>query len=124
MNKATLEGIWAVLAGLILIVIISIATDLLLTKTGSMKQPFDLNSVGFIIFVIFYRSLFGTIGSYLTAKLSLNRPLFLSIIGGLIGFVIATIGAIAMWDKPPHWYPIALIITTLPCAWLGGTNIY
>ena len=43
-----------------------------------------------------------------------------SIIGGIIGFVIATIGAIAMWDKPPHWYPITLMVTTLPCAWLGG----
>ena len=43
-----------------------------------------------------------------------------SIVGGVIGFVISIIGAIAMWGKPPHWYAITLIITTLPCAWLGG----
>ncbi|MFI5187164.1 MAG: hypothetical protein ACHQF0_10590 [Chitinophagales bacterium] len=85
-----------------------------------MKQPFVLNSVAFIVFVIFYRSLFGTIGSYVTAKFSPNRPMKHSIIGGVIGFVIATVGAIVMWDKPPHWYPIAFIFTTLPCAWLGG----
>ncbi|HXL58798.1 MAG TPA: hypothetical protein VN958_21195, partial [Chitinophagaceae bacterium] len=74
----------------------------------------------FYNFCFFYRSLFGTIGSYLTAKFSPNRPMFHSIIGGIIGFVTATTGAIAMRDKPPHWYSIALIITTLPFAWLGG----
>jgi len=77
------------------------------------------------VFVIFYRSLFGTTGLYLTAKLltaklSPNRPMKHSIIGGIIGFVIATLGAIIMWDKPPHWYAVALIITTLPCAWIGA----
>jgi len=120
MNRTTLKSIWAVLAGFILVIILSILTDVLLIKTGIMKQPFVLNSVGFIVFVIFYRSLFGTTGLYLTAKLSPNRPMKHSIIGGIIGFVIATLGAIIMWDKPPHWYAVALIITTLPCAWIGA----
>jgi len=85
-----------------------------------MKQPFNLNFSYFIIFVIFYRSMYGTIGSFLTARLAPNRPMRHSMIGGLIGFVISIIGAIAMWDTPPHWYAISLIITALPCAWLGG----
>jgi hypothetical protein len=65
-------------------------------------------------FCDFYRSLFGTIGSYLTARLLPYKPMIHSIIGGIIGFVIATLGAVVMWDKPPHWYAIALISTTLP----------
>jgi hypothetical protein len=120
MNKKILKSVCAVLAGFIFVIIMSIATDLTLTKTGIMKQPFDLNSIGFIVFVIFYRSLYGTLGSYLTARLSPDKPMRHSMIGGSIGFVIAIFGAIAMWGKPPHWYPIALIITVLPCAWVGG----
>jgi hypothetical protein len=41
-------------------------------------------------------------------------------IGGVIGFVISTVGVIVMWDMPPHWYGIALVVTVLPCAWLGA----
>jgi len=46
MNRTTLKSIWAVLAGFILVIILSILTDVLLIKTGIMKQPFVLNSVG------------------------------------------------------------------------------
>jgi hypothetical protein len=120
MNKSLLKSIWAVFAGFILVVIISVITDLLLTKTGAMKQPFDLNPVWFIVLVIFYRSLYGTLGSYLTARLAPAKPMKHAIIGGIIGFFIAIAGTIVMWDQPPHWYPIALVVTALPCAWLGG----
>ena len=85
-----------------------------------MKQPFHLNTTGFIAFVVFYRCLYGTAGSYLTAKLAPGNPLKHAMIGGIIGFIIAILGAVVMWDTPPHWYPVALIITTLPCAWAGA----
>ena len=38
---------------------------------------------------------------------------------------LAVIGAIFAWDKGPefgpHWFAIAVVITALPCAWIGGT---
>ena len=39
----------------------------------------------------------------------------------LIG-VLAVVGAVVTWNKDlgPHWYPLALIVTALPCAWVGG----
>ena len=120
MNKNTLKSIGAILSGFLLMVITSIMTDLTFVKTGLMKQPFELNSSWFIIFVIFYRSLYATIGSFLTTRLAPNRPMLHSMIGGSIGFALSIIGAIAMWETPPHWYSISLIITALPCAWLGG----
>lgn len=120
MNKSPLKSIGAILAGFALVVIISIATDLVLETTGLMKQPFDLNSTFFIVFVIFYRSFYGTAGAYVTARLAPYRPLRHSMIGGAIGFVISIVGAIVMWDIPPHWYAISLIATALPCAWIGG----
>ncbi len=37
-----------------------------------------------------------------------------------IGVLLSTLGAIAMWDFGMHWYPIALIVSSLPCAWIAG----
>lgn len=120
MNKQNLQSIKAIAAGFVFVVIISLITDFVLETTDIMKRPFDLNSDGFVVFVVLYRSLYGTIGSYLTAKLAPVKPMKHSMIGGVIGFAMSIAGAIAMWDKPPHWYPVVLIITALPCAWLGA----
>ncbi len=120
MNKTILKSIGAILAGFFLVVILSILTDMVLEKTNIMKRPFDQNPSWFIVLVIAYRCLFGVLGSYLTARLAPGQPMRHAMIGGAIGFVVSTIGAVVMWDTPPHWYAIALIITALPCAWLGG----
>ncbi len=43
--------------------------------------------------------------------------------GGVVGLVLSTLGAVATWNRPdlgPHWYPLALVATALPCAWAGG----
>ncbi|MES2796116.1 MAG: hypothetical protein V4683_09130 [Bacteroidota bacterium] len=120
MNKNILKSIGAVLAGFVLVVILSIATDLILVNTGIMQQPFHLNSSMFIVFVVLYRCSYSIIGTYLTARLAPNKPILHAMIGGVIGLILSIVGAITMWDQPPHWYAIALIITALPCAWLGG----
>ncbi|WP_202901416.1 hypothetical protein [Nitratireductor aquibiodomus] len=39
---------------------------------------------------------------------------------GGIGVVLSTLGAVAMWQMGMHWYPIALILISLPCAWISG----
>jgi hypothetical protein len=71
-----------------------------------------------------YRSVYGIVGNFITAKLAPARPMFHALVGGAIGFVLALIGVIASRymgpEYGPHWYPIALAITALPCAWLGG----
>jgi hypothetical protein len=43
-------------------------------------------------------------------------------IGAAIGLVLTAIGMIAAvnMDLGPIWYPIALMLTVLPCAWAGG----
>jgi hypothetical protein len=120
-EKNILKSIWAVVAGFLTTVVLSILTDQILQKTGIMKIPFDSNSNIFIGFVILYRTVFGLLGSYITAALAPNRPMRHVMIGAFIGLFIATLGTIAQWDVPPHWYPISLIILALPTAWLGGT---
>jgi uncharacterized BrkB/YihY/UPF0761 family membrane protein len=119
-EKNILKSIWAVVAGFLTTVILSILTDQILEKTGLMKIPFDSNSNGFIGFVILYRTIFGLLGSYITAALAPNKPMRHVMIGAFIGLLLAILGTIAQWDVPPHWYPITLIILALPTAWLGG----
>ncbi len=40
----TLKTIWSLLAGFIVVVVLSIVTDLILEKTGMMRLPFHENS--------------------------------------------------------------------------------
>jgi predicted RNA polymerase sigma factor len=39
---------------------------------------------------------------------------------GLIGLGLSVAGAVAFWDAGPHWYPLAVAASALPCAFLGG----
>ncbi len=121
MQKNTLKSIGAILAGFTVVFILSVATDVVLENTGFMQmEPFDANPVWIILVVIIYRSIYTVLGCYLAAGLAPDRPMRHAMILGIIGFFMATLGMIVMWDKPPHWYPIALVILTMPCAWLGG----
>jgi hypothetical protein len=67
-----------------------------------------------------YRCLFAIAGGYVTAMLAPNRPMRHAIILGLIGVVASILGTITGWNLSAHWYPILLILTSLPCTWLGG----
>lgn len=121
MKKNFFKSVWAVVAGIAIGVILSIATDILLESTGAMiRQPFDDNPSWLIAIVVIYRTVYTIIGSYITAKLAPNHPMKHVMIVGMIGVILGTVGAIVMWDVPPHWYPITLVILTLPAAWLGG----
>jgi uncharacterized membrane protein len=119
-HSSTRQSIKAVLIGLLFVLFSSIALDALLMQFGIMKQPLNENSTIFIIFVVIYRTLLSTIGTYLTARFAPNRAMYHAMISGMIGLTLSIIGAIAMWHIPPHWYALSLIFTALPSAWLGG----
>jgi hypothetical protein len=42
------------------------------------------------------------------------------IIIGVIGTISSLLGSFAMWDKAIPFYNIAIILISLPSAWLGG----
>jgi hypothetical protein len=121
MKKETLKSIGAVVAGFVLLVVLSIMTDSILEKTGVMKtDPFNDNPVWLIVLITGYRTIYNTLGCYVAARLAPNKPMKHAIILGIIGVVLTIVGLIAMWDVPPRWYPISLIVLTMPAAWLGG----
>jgi hypothetical protein len=69
---------------------------------------------------LFYRSVYTALGGYVTASLAPSRPMRHALILAVIGTIAGILGTIANWDKSVAWYPIALIIISPFCLWLGG----
>src|SRR3712207_2510015 len=104
--KNTFKSIGAVLVGLVAIFFLSHITVMVLEKTGLMRIPFGENPLWLMLLVTFYRCLYVTAGSYITAVLAPANPMKHSMILASIGFVLGILGAIAMWDQSPNWYPV------------------
>lgn len=114
----------AVFAGLILIIVLSLGTDILMHATGIYPPWFKPMSTPLWILATAYRIVYGIAGGYLTARLAPNRPMGHAFVLGLVGFVMSIAGAASTWNMGPEfgpkWYPILLVLIALPCSWLGG----
>lgn len=121
MNKSIIKSIGAILAGFALGAILSVGTDFIFDKLGVMSmENFKQTSIGVICIVIIYRFAYNVAGCYLTAKLAPNNPMKHCIIIGILGTIFSLLGSLAMWDKAIPFYNIAIILISLPSAWLGG----
>lgn len=118
------RSIGAVFAGLLTIVVLSIAADLILHGTRVFPPPGQPMAAGLWLLAIAYRAVFGVAACYLTARLAPSRPMAHALILGLVGTLIGTVGAVSTWDRGPgfgpRWYPIAVAAIPIPCAWLGA----
>ena len=76
------------------------------------------------VLALAYRIVYGIAGSYITARIVRDRLMMNAMIVGVIGFMLTIVGVAANWNKGPEygprWFAIALTLTTLPCAWIGG----
>jgi hypothetical protein len=77
---------------------------------------------GLNLLALSYRIVYNVLGSYLVARFAPYAPMRHAMISGVIGLVVSSVGVIAALnvDLGPLWYPIALALSTVPCAWLGG----
>ncbi len=113
----------AIAIGFVAVAVLSLVTDevlhLLRVYPPWGEPMFDprLN-----LLALSYRSVFTVAGMYLTARLAPHSPVGHALVGGAIGTVVATFGVIATLPMKlgPTWYPVALAVTALPLAWLGG----
>ena len=114
----------AVVAGIVVGVALTLITDFVLHAVGVFPPWGQPVSDGPLVLATAYRIVFGVVGSYVTARLAPDRPMLHAMIGGVFGFVVSIAGAVVTWNRGPafgpHWYPVALIVIALPCAWLGG----
>ena len=118
--RLLLRRFGAVLAGLIAIFVLSIATDTALHASGVFPPFGQPMADALFLLATAYRIVYGVAGSYLTARLAPDWPLRHALTLGLVGLVLSTAGALAAWELGPAWYSLAIIAISLPCAWLGG----
>ena len=119
------RSVGAVLAGLFVNAFLASATDMLLVAIGVFPPLREFGnpaaySDSLLLLALIYRTLFGVLGCYVTARLATSRPMAHSLVLGGIGVLIGTLGAIASWQTWTHWYSLAIIAVTLPSSWLGA----
>jgi hypothetical protein len=115
----------ALFAGLLLNAALSTGMDVLLSVAGlfpalSEYGQADAFTNPMLAFALLYRTLFGVLGCYVTARLAPRRPMFHSLMLGAIGFAIGVVGAITMWNAASGWYAISITLVALPAAWVAG----
>jgi hypothetical protein len=118
------RGTIAVLAGLAANVVLGLGTDQVLHATGVYPpwgQPMSEPLFGL---ATAYRIVYAVLGGYLTARVAPDRPMRHAIALGVVGVIVSTVGLVATWNAGPafgpKWYPIALVLVSIPCAWLGA----
>ena len=118
------RSVGAVVGGIVVGVVLTTITDVVLHAMGVFPPWGQPVSDGPLVLATAYRIVFGIVGSYVAARLAPDRPMRLAMIAGFVGFVVSIVGAIVTWNKGPafgpHWYPLALVVIALPCAWVGG----
>jgi surface polysaccharide O-acyltransferase-like enzyme len=123
-QRRVLRSIGAVIAGLLVIVITSIATDQVMHATGVFPPAGEPMTNALWLLATAYRIVYGVAGSFIAARLAPDRPMRHALALGVVGLVLSIVGAVATWDRGPgfgpKWYPLALVAIAIPCAWLGG----
>lgn len=114
----------AVILGFVAVVVLSLGTDEalhLLKVYPPWGRP--MFEPGLNLLALSYRIIYSVMGSYIAARFAPRNPMRHAMILGIIGLAFSAAGAIVAITHPnlgPAWYPIALVVTALPSAWLGG----
>jgi hypothetical protein len=111
------------MAGFVVNIVLTLGTDLGLRAIGlfpALGQP--MSDARLLLLATAYRAVYGLASSYATARFAPDRPMQHALLGGSIGLVLSTVGAVATWNLGlgPHWYPLALVALAIPLAWIGG----
>jgi hypothetical protein len=120
----TKRSLLAVFAGLLVIALLSTATDELLRALGVFSALGQPILEWLFLIAAAHRVVYSILGCYLAARLAPHQPMKHALLLGAIGVVMSTLGAVATWSEGPEfgpkWYPISLIFVAIPCAWCGG----
>lgn len=122
-TQGLLKGIGAVAAGVIVLSALAAITDTLLQwaqvlpVTGEKKFE-----TGHALLALAYHLFYVVIAAGLVAMLAPRRPVAHALAFGAVGVVMSILGTIAIvtGDLAPAWYGWALIVLSLPTAWIGG----
>ena len=117
-----LRSIGAILFGFILIACLSFGGDALMRAfmPSAFASGYMNASVGLLLAVQAYVSVFAILGCYVAARLAPNHPMRHALILGLLGLLFNLVGTYMMWDTAPAWYHVLALALVMPLAWTGG----
>jgi hypothetical protein len=123
-----MKSFLAVLAGLVFTIVVSTGLDFLMHSSGvfpenTVEKVPEMTTAQWLI-ATSYRLVAAIGGGWITAQLAPARPMFHALVLGGIGTFLALLGLVGAWIASPKlgplWYPALLVITALPCTWLGA----
>lgn len=116
------KSVWAVVAGVLFIIIVTTLVDICLHVAGVYPPPPQPMTDKLAVLATAYRIVISVAGAWLTAKLAPSQPMNHAMILGYVGTVLGLIGVALTWNRGlgPRWYPIALAVLAIPQCWLGG----
>ena len=124
MKRSIWRSILAVIVGAAVSIVLSLGTDEVMHKTGIFPLSGKAMSNGLFVLATVYRTVYGVLGAYLTARLAPDRPMMHSLILGAIGTTIGIVGVVARWNEMPQlgprWYPIGILVLGMVQWWVGG----
>jgi len=119
-----LKRFGAAFAGLATIVLPTVLTDVLMHTSGIFSPPGQPMSNGLWLISTLYRFVYGVLGCWVAARLAPDHPLAHAMSLGVLGTALGVAGTIATWGRGPgfgpQWYPIAVAVIPIPCAWLAA----
>ena len=119
-----LRSVCAILAGVVTVIVLSLGTDAILHATRIYPPWFQPMADPLWVLALAYRIVYGIAGGYVAGRFAPNKPMKHALIVGFIGLALSIVGVAMHWNKGPEfgpkWFSVALVLTTLPCAWAGG----
>jgi hypothetical protein len=117
-----LKSIIAVVAGFLMIAILSLATGEAVRALvpGAFDAGGGVDSIPLLLFSLAYVGVFAIAGCYVAARLAPSRPMLHALVLGALGLLFNIAASLAMWHTAPAWYHVVALALVMPYAWAGG----
>lgn len=120
------RSVGAVVAGFLVVFVLSTVTDVVMHATGIFPPWFQPMAAPLWLLATAYRVVYTVLGGYVAARLAPYLPMRHALVLGFIGLAVALAGALATMGRGPEfgpaWYAFGLVLTAVPCCWLGGVS--
>jgi len=117
-----LKSVWAVAAGVLVVIVVTTAVDVLLHAVGIFPQAGQPLDNALALLASSYRLVITVGAGWLTAALAPAKPMKHAMILGAIGTLLGLAGVVATWNLGlgPRWYPVSLAVLAVPECWAGA----